>query len=160
MPGEARGKPDASLGDVEWSPFVARTRTVTITMTINVTITITITISITMYVCIYIYIYIYIYIHMCFLPRFYNQITVEESAPYSYFMAGGFAGGYFGIQELIWETENYHVMRWFWAVFRSGDCCLIYVHSKTITRWGKLSTTITSHDSFIFPIIVIRYSYS
>jgi|Transcript_50368 hypothetical protein len=30
---------------------------------------------------------------------FYNEITVEESAPYTYFMANGFAGGYFGIQE-------------------------------------------------------------
>ena len=46
-------------------------------------------------------------------------------------------------------------MRWFWAVFRSGDCCLIYVHSKTITWWKKWLTTITSHDSFNFPI----YSY-
>ena len=53
---------------------------------------------------------------------------------------------------VLWETENYHVMRWFWAVFRSGDCFLIYVHSKTITWWGNLLTTITSHDSFIFPI--------
>ena len=25
---------------------------------------------------------------------------------------------------LVWETENYHVMRWFWAVFRSGVCFL------------------------------------
>ena len=32
-----------------------------------------------------------------------------------------------------WETDNYHVMRWFWAVFRSGDCFLICVHSKAIT---------------------------
>jgi hypothetical protein len=30
---------------------------------------------------------------------FYNEITVEESAPYTYFMANGFQGGYFGIQE-------------------------------------------------------------
>jgi hypothetical protein len=30
---------------------------------------------------------------------FYNEITVEESAPYTYFMANGFHGGYFGIQE-------------------------------------------------------------
>ena len=52
----------------------------------------------------------------------------------------------------IWETENYHVMWWFLTVLQSGDCLLIYVHSKTITRWGKLLTTITSHDSFIFPI--------
>jgi hypothetical protein len=30
---------------------------------------------------------------------FYNEITVEESAPYTYFMANGFSGGYMGIQE-------------------------------------------------------------
>lgn len=31
---------------------------------------------------------------------FYNEVTVEESVPGSYFMAAGFARGYFGIQEL------------------------------------------------------------
>ena len=31
---------------------------------------------------------------------FYNEVTVEESVPGSYFMACGFARGYFGIQEL------------------------------------------------------------
>jgi hypothetical protein len=31
---------------------------------------------------------------------FYNELTVERSTPGSYFMACGFAGGYFGIQEL------------------------------------------------------------
>jgi len=30
---------------------------------------------------------------------FYNSITVEESAPFTYFMGNGFQGGYFGIQE-------------------------------------------------------------
>jgi hypothetical protein len=31
---------------------------------------------------------------------FYNELTVEKSAPGTYFMACGFDGGYFGIQEL------------------------------------------------------------
>lgn len=31
---------------------------------------------------------------------FYNELTVERSVPGSYFMCCGFAGGYFGIQEL------------------------------------------------------------
>ena len=31
---------------------------------------------------------------------FYNEVTVEKSAPGTYFMACGFGGGYFGIQEL------------------------------------------------------------
>src|ERR1700678_1099199 len=31
---------------------------------------------------------------------FYNEVTVEESVPGSYFMACGFHQGYFGIQEL------------------------------------------------------------
>lgn len=30
---------------------------------------------------------------------FYNEITVEKSAPFTYFMSNGFYGGYFGIQE-------------------------------------------------------------
>eukprot|EP00747_Dinoflagellata_sp_TGD_P082041 gnl/TRDRNA2_/TRDRNA2_161541_c0_seq1.p1 gnl/TRDRNA2_/TRDRNA2_161541_c0~~gnl/TRDRNA2_/TRDRNA2_161541_c0_seq1.p1 ORF type:complete len:731 (+),score=115.52 gnl/TRDRNA2_/TRDRNA2_161541_c0_seq1:28-2220(+) len=30
---------------------------------------------------------------------FYNEITVEKSAPYTYYMANGFFGGYMGIQE-------------------------------------------------------------
>ena len=56
---------------------------------------------------------------------------------------------------ILWETENYHVMWWLLAAFQSGDCFLIYVHSKTITWWDKWLTTITSHDSFSFPIIII-----
>src|SRR3954464_444540 len=31
---------------------------------------------------------------------FYNELTVEQSVPGSYFMACGFGDGYFGIQEL------------------------------------------------------------
>ena len=46
---------------------------------------------------------------------FYNEVTVEKSAPGTYFMACGFGGGYFGIQELgngkkvvlfsVWEPD-------------------------------------------------------
>ena len=50
-----------------------------------------------------------------------------------------------------WETENYHVMWWFLAVSQSGDCCLICVHSNTITWWDKWLTTISSHDRFSLP---------
>ncbi len=32
--------------------------------------------------------------------HFFNEVTVEESVPASYFMACGFAGGYFGMQQL------------------------------------------------------------
>lgn len=32
--------------------------------------------------------------------RFYNEMTIEESVPGSYFMAAGFDRGYFGLQEL------------------------------------------------------------
>jgi hypothetical protein len=32
--------------------------------------------------------------------RFYNEVTVEQSTPNTYFMACGFAGGYCGVQEL------------------------------------------------------------
>src|SRR5689334_17701573 len=47
---------------------------------------------------------------------FYNEVTVEKSAPGTYFMACGFGGGYFGIQELgngkkvvlfsVWEPNR------------------------------------------------------
>jgi len=37
---------------------------------------------------------------------FYNEITVEKSAPYTYFMANGFQGGYFGIQEHPGDTTH------------------------------------------------------
>ncbi|MCO6044837.1 DUF3472 domain-containing protein [Aeoliella sp. ICT_H6.2] len=47
---------------------------------------------------------------------FYNEMTVKKSAPGSYFMACGFGGGYFGIQQLaddrklvlfsVWEPGN------------------------------------------------------
>jgi len=47
---------------------------------------------------------------------FYNEVTVEKSAPGTYFMACGFGGGYFGIQELgngkkvvlfsVWEPSR------------------------------------------------------
>ena len=50
-----------------------------------------------------------------------------------------------------WETDNYHVMGWFLAVFQSADCLLICAHSNTIIWWGKWLTTITSHDRFNFP---------
>ena len=103
---------------------------------INIII-IRISISIIMYVpiiCIYIYIYmhtythiytcVYIYIYTC--ARLQRWFTLGEIPFARYFGRGPDILVY-------WETENYHVMRWFWAVFRSGDCFLIYVHSKTIT---------------------------
>src|SRR5687767_14843250 len=47
---------------------------------------------------------------------FYNELTVEQSVPGSYFMACGFQQGYFGIQELgdgrkvvlfsVWDPAN------------------------------------------------------
>src|SRR5476651_966759 len=47
---------------------------------------------------------------------FYNEVTVEQSTPGSYFMACGFQHGYFGIQELadgkkvvifsVWDAED------------------------------------------------------
>jgi len=50
---------------------------------------------------------------------FYNEMTVRESAPGSYFMACGFSRGYFGIQELpgskapvaifsVWDPGTQH----------------------------------------------------
>jgi len=52
---------------------------------------------------------------------FYNEMTVEKSAEGSYFMANGFSGGYFGIQELgngkkiaifsVWDPGNPHDLR-------------------------------------------------
>ncbi len=49
---------------------------------------------------------------------FYSEMQVEKSAPGSYFMAAGFSGGYFGIQELyngkkvalfsVWDPGNPH----------------------------------------------------
>eukprot|EP00112_Aurelia_sp_Birch-Aquarium-sp1_P004326 Seg14887.1 transcript_id=Seg14887.1/GoldUCD/mRNA.D3Y31 product="hypothetical protein" protein_id=Seg14887.1/GoldUCD/D3Y31 len=49
---------------------------------------------------------------------FYNEMTIEKSADGSYFMANGFSGGYFGLQELydgkkiaifsVWEPGNPH----------------------------------------------------
>ena len=52
---------------------------------------------------------------------FYNEMTIEKSADGSYFMANGFSGGYFGLQELydgkkiaifsVWEPGNPHDLK-------------------------------------------------
>ena len=43
----------------------------------------------------------------------------------------------------------------FWQLSNQVIAFLIYVHSKTITFRQKWLTTITSHDSFNFPILII-----
>lgn len=59
-------------------------------------------------------------VHLCYPAvegqAFYNEITVAQSAPGTYFCACGFHGGYFGIQELgngkklvifsVWDSGN------------------------------------------------------
>ena len=85
------------------------------------------------YVCMYVYIYIYVCIYWVALPV---QRYLSNAASFVLCAAYSVKDQHNLIDNgptIIWETENYHVMRWFWAVFRSGDCFLIYVHSKTIT---------------------------
>ena len=45
---------------------------------------------------------------------------------------------------------------YFWQSSNQVIVFVIYVHSKTIAWWEKWPTTITSHDSFNFPIKPLR----
>ena len=45
---------------------------------------------------------------------------------------------FYGVGDL--GDWNYHVMCWFWAVSKPGDCCLICGHSDTITWWERWLT--------------------
>ena len=68
---------------------------------------------------------------------------------YIYIYRAGPSAFYIGrLKTIMWCDD-------FWAVLQSGDCFSTYVHSKTITWWEKWLTTITSHDSFNFPIYVM-----
>lgn len=77
---------------------------------------------------------------------FYNEITVEDVAPYTYYMATGFAGGYMGIQHHNSESERYAIFSvWDQAtsatIEDSGD-------DVVVARFGMEGTGVHSHVLF------------
>jgi len=76
---------------------------------------------------------------------FYNEITVEKSAPFSYFMANGFAGGYFGIQE-HGDGRRFALF----SVWDAGSQVEIvdWGENVTVGRFGAEGTGANSHLEF------------
>lgn len=76
---------------------------------------------------------------------FYNEITVEKSAPWSYFMANGFAGGYFGIQE-HGDGRRFALF----SVWDAGSQVEIvdWGQNVTVGRFGAEGTGANSHMEF------------
>lgn len=76
---------------------------------------------------------------------FYNEMTVEESAPYTYFMANGFQGGYFGVQEHVGNKK--------YALFSVWDGAskveiVDWGEGVKVGRFGMEGTGANSHMEF------------
>lgn len=80
---------------------------------------------------------------------FYNEITVEKSAPYTFFMANGFSGGYFGIQE---HPNNKKVA--IFSLWDAGSKVEIDSLGEGVTggRFGLEGTGANSHIHFDWQI--------
>lgn len=76
---------------------------------------------------------------------FYNEITVEKSAPFTYFMANGFFGGYFGIQEHA-EGKKFAIF----SVWDAGSKVEIvdWGEGVSVGRFGAEGTGANSHIEF------------
>lgn len=80
---------------------------------------------------------------------FYNEITVEKSAPHTFFMANGFNGGYFGIQE---HPDNKKVA--LFSLWDAGSKVEIdsWGEGVTVGRFGLEGTGANSHIHFDWQI--------
>lgn len=80
---------------------------------------------------------------------FYNEITVEKTQPYTFFMANGFLGGYFGIQE--------HVGKKRFALFSVWDAggpveVVKWGEGVTVGRFGAEGTGANSRLPFAWRV--------
>lgn len=85
---------------------------------------------------------------------FYNEVTVEESVPGSYFMVCGFKHGYFGIQELS-GPEDKVVLFSIWDPGEQNDPNSVpadrrveVLHNDTDVRVGRFGNEGTGAQSF------------
>ncbi len=62
--------------------------------------------------------------------RFYNEMTIQKSAPESYFMACGFTGGYFGLQELKNKKKVLIFSVWDLPEEREGEALLEHLQTR------------------------------
>lgn len=76
---------------------------------------------------------------------FYNEITVEKSVPFTYFMANGFQGGYFGIQEHA-DNKKYALF----SLWDAGNKVEIvdWGEGVQVGRFGNEGTGANSHTEF------------
>src|SRR5690349_3588447 len=86
--------------------------------------------------------------------EFYNEVTVEESVPGSYFMVCGFKHGYFGIQELS-GPEDKVVLFSVWDPGEQNDPNLVpadrrveVLYSGQDVRVGRFGNEGTGAQSF------------
>jgi hypothetical protein len=96
-------------------------------------------------------------VHLSYLAQesvvFYNEITVEKSAPGTYFMVAGWSKGYFGIQELdrkkklvifsVWDPTNEEDPK---KVAEEKRVKLLHQHPKV--RIGRFGNEGTGGQSF------------